>query len=206
MFTLYGSWNPVACTPRLPICKKNIWFSFPQNVLILEFFHPDLHAWCKRNTKISNRVFYVPWSVLFAFTIWAIWLSRNSLVFSGKLIPFQALRNNSLSHATEFYFLSTHASTLVHVSMDIWIRWHLGTYPYITINTDGIAVGNPGPTGAGGLAHSHTEEWLWGFSFKLGWTSNTVAKLWGIKEALFEAWWKGHWRIILQTDSLLAIT
>ena len=185
---------------------RHFWFSFPQDMLIPEFSHLDLPSWCKRNEKINTRVSYVPWGVLFAFTVWAIWLSRNSLVFSGKLIPFQALRNNSLSHDTEFYFLSTSISTSTHLSTDIWIRWCPGACPYITINTDGSAVGNPGPAGTGGLARSHTGEWLRGFLLKLGWTSNTVAELWGIREALCKAWRKGHRRILLQTDSLLAVT
>lgn len=70
---------------------RHIWLSFPQDMLISEFFHLDLPSCCKRNTKINTRVSYVPWGVLFAFTVWAIWLSRNSLVFSGKLITFSSL-------------------------------------------------------------------------------------------------------------------
>ena len=48
------------------------------------------------------------------------------------------------------------------------------------------------------------EEWLWDFSLHLGVTNNTMAELWGIREALAQAWAKGHHRVCFQTDSLLA--
>ena len=42
------------------------------------------------------------------------------------------------------------------------------------------------------------------FSLHLEVTNNTMAELWGIREALARAWAKGHHRVFLQTDSLLA--
>ena len=63
-------------------------------------------------------------------------------------------------------------------------RWCPAPPPYVTINTDGSSKGNPGMSGADGVAHSATGEWLWGFSLHLGFTNNTIAELWGIREAL----------------------
>ena len=47
-------------------------------------------------------------------------------------------------------------------------------------------------------------EWLWGFAMHLVVTNNTMAELWGIREALVRAWTNGYYRVCLQTDSLLA--
>jgi len=83
------------------------------------------------------------------------------------------------------------------------IRWSLAPFPYVTLNTDGSSLGNLGESGVGGVACAANGEWLWGFSLHLGVTNNTMAKLWGIREALVWAWAKGHHRVCLQTDSLL---
>ena len=51
---------------------RSIWMSFPPNMLIPDFFNLNLHNWCKQNTKVNTQFAYVPWNVLFAFTVWAI--------------------------------------------------------------------------------------------------------------------------------------
>jgi len=45
---------------------------------------------------------------------------------------------------------------------------------------------------------------VWGFSLHQGFTNNTMAELWGIREALLRAWDNSHHRVCLQTNSLLA--
>ena len=50
-------------------------------------------------------------------------------------------------------------------------------------------------SGAGGVAHSATGKWLCGFSLHLGFTNNTMAELWDIREALLRAWDNGHRRV-----------
>ena len=176
---------------------RSIWLSFPPTMLLPDFFTLDLHNWCKQNTKIYTHLSYISWKVLFAFTVWEICLGQNSLIFSGKMIPYQALKDNSISHATKFYFLSSFPVSSSSTLPSIWIRWCPGPFPFITINTDASSIGNPGPVGAGGLACSHIGAWLWGFSMNLGRSNNTVAELWGIRATLRKAWNKGHWQVLL---------
>lgn len=45
-------------------------------------------------------------------------------------------------------------------------------------------MGNPGSAGAGGLIRNHLGEWIAGFSRNLGWTTNTVAELWALRDGL----------------------
>ncbi|KAK7820634.1 hypothetical protein CFP56_038651, partial [Quercus suber] len=100
---------------------RNIWSSFP----------------CKSNSKLHSPLGYVPWNLIFAFTLWAIWLGRNSLIFLGTFIPFHILKQNSISYAT---------------------KWSLAPSPYITINTNDNSLGNPGKSGVRGVARSSNGE------------------------------------------------
>ena len=122
----------------------------------------------------------------------AIWLGRNSLIFTGKFIPYHILKQNAISHATEFFFLSTVLSGHLSLSSLKYIRWSPAPFPYVTLNTDGSSLGNLEEFGVGGVAHSANGEWLWGFSLHLGVTNNTMAELWGIREVLVRAWANGH--------------
>ena len=67
-----------------------------------------------------------------------------------------------------------------------YIRCSLTPFYFITLNTNGSSLGNPGESG-GGMARLANGEWLWGFSLHLGVTNNTMAELWGVREALVRA-------------------
>ena len=77
---------------------RHIWS--PLNFLISDFFRLKLHAWYKLNSKLNSPSCYIPWKNIFAFTIWAIWLGQNSLIFTGKFIPYHVLKQNAISYAT----------------------------------------------------------------------------------------------------------
>ena len=109
-----------------------------------------------------------------------------------------------MSHATEFFFLSSILAWHLSPSSPISTRWCLAPPPYVTINIDGSLKGNSRMFGAGGVARSTIGEWLWGFSLYLGFTNNTMVELWGIREALLWAWDNGHRWVFFQTNSLLA--
>lgn len=154
--------------PRDCSFARYIWSSFSPHLIISDFFRLDLHTWCKTNSKITTFSCYIPWNIIFAFTIWTIWLSRNSLIFTRKLIPHHILKQNAISHATEFFFLSSvsawHPSSSSPTTLT---RWCLAPLPHVTINTDGSSKGNPGMSSAGGVARSAAGEWLWNFSLHL---------------------------------------
>ena len=79
----------------------------------------------------------------------------------------------------EFYFL---AGTVrrTQARFPQYIRWHapppLPT-PYITLNTDGSALSNPGIAGAGGILRDHLGHWIASFSLHLGIATNNTAEL-----------------------------
>lgn len=153
------------------IVTFHIWFSFPVHLLTSDFFWLELHDWCKLNSPSC----YVTWNIIFVFTIWAIWLGQNSLIFTGKFIPYHTLKQNVISHAIEFFFLSAVSAGCSSPYSFNFIRWSLTPFPYITLNIDGSLLGNPERSGAGCVARSANGEWLWGFSLHLGVTNNTMA-------------------------------
>lgn len=154
--------------------------SFPRHLFIADFFRLELHDWCKIDSKLTSPLCYTPWYIIFTFTLWAIRLGRNSLIFTRKSIPYLSLKQNAISHATKFFFLNTVLSGHSPPSFFTYIRWSPAPFPFITLNTDSSSLGNPAESGAGGVARSANGEWLWGFALHLGVTNNTMAKLWGI--------------------------
>lgn len=133
---------------------QNTWLSFPYQFLIHNFFSLPINLWCKLNFRSTTVTNYTPWNTIFAFTIWSIWLGRNSLVFNNQDIPHQIIKKNALSHATKFYFLSSFPTSFAQNSTRILFSWTPAPSPYISINTDGNSKGSPGNSGAGGLAHN----------------------------------------------------
>ena len=84
------------------VFAKNIWLLYTQSSLLSKFFTLPFQSWCKVNLSISCLSSYIPWSTVFAFTIWAIWLGRNLFIFEGRFVSHETLKCNVLSHATEF--------------------------------------------------------------------------------------------------------
>lgn len=134
--------------------------SYPVHFLISVFFRLELHDWYKLNSKLNSLLCYIPWDIIFAFIIWAIQLGRNSLIFTGKFIPYHILKQNAIAYATKFFFLSTIPLGHPSPSSLQYIRWSPAPFPYVTLNTDGSLLDNPRESGAGGMACTANGEWL----------------------------------------------
>ena len=79
------------------------------------------------------------------------------------ILPHQhSLIYSSVQATTKFYFLVGTAKRTHNRHPQI-IRWHVFPNPYIKINIDGSALGNPGITGAGGILRDHLGQWILGF-------------------------------------------
>ena len=102
--------------------SRHIWSLFPGNLFIADFFRLELHDWCKINSKLTSPLCYTPSYIIFTFTMWAIWLGRNLLIFTGKFIPYLSWKQNAISHATKFFFLSTVPPGHSLLSSFIYIR------------------------------------------------------------------------------------
>ena len=110
-----------------------------------------------------------------------------------------------MNAATEYYFLAgpVHHSR-VKIPQFIW--WQFPPDPFIKLNTDGNAIGNPGLAGARGLLRNSSGEWISGFSLHLGLTSNNMAELAVVHQDLILAWDMGFKFIHLELDSMTVFT
>lgn len=69
------------------------------------------------------------------------------------------------------------------------------------VNTDGSCMGNPGPTGFGGVAHDDQGRWPEGFAGFIGNATILKAELWGVREAMCLIKSKGWTYAIVEVDS-----
>ena len=107
--------------------------------------------------------------------------------------------------ATEYHFLagttSQPPSRIPHL-----VRWYPTPFPYLKLNTDGSALGNPGPTGVGGVLRDHRGQWISGFSLRGGFATNNMAELATVRQGLEMAWNKGYKLLHLELDSKVVLS
>ncbi|KAL0001818.1 hypothetical protein SO802_015599 [Lithocarpus litseifolius] len=81
------------------------------------------------------------------------------------------------------------------------IRWTVPPDPYIRLNTDGSAIGNPWLASAGGILCDSSGGWFFGFSSNLGIITNNMAELAALWQGLLLAWDLGFKFIQIELDS-----
>ena len=82
------------------------------------------------------------------------------------------------------------------------------TYPedgWIKLNVDGCSKGNPGMAGAGGVIWDNMGSWKGGSARNNGICSSVTVELWAIYVGLQLTWDKGFRKVILESDSSVAI-
>ena len=70
---------------------------------------------------------------------------------------------------------------------------------------DGCSKGNPGIAGAGGVLRDQMGSWIRGFARNIGICSSVTAELWAIYEGLLLTWDKGFRKVVLESDSRVAV-
>lgn len=75
----------------------------------------------------------------------------------------------------------------------------------VKVNTDRASKGNPGLATAGGLLRDSAGNWLAGFAYNIGVDSSLGAELWAIRSGLELAWSRGYTKLLVESDSRVAI-
>ena len=137
---------------------KESWTHSP-SILPLAFFHMPLQAWLRSNAT-GDAVMsptQLPWRIYFPFLCWNLWLARNDRIFNNQSRSQQGFVHSSVNAATEYYFLvgPVHHS---RVKIPQFIQWQFPPNPFIKLNTDGSAIGNPRLARAGGLLRNSSSE------------------------------------------------
>ncbi|KAJ9181677.1 hypothetical protein P3X46_009781 [Hevea brasiliensis] len=69
-----------------------------------------------------------------------------------------------------------------------------------------FSLGNPGLAGFGAIFRGRSGNWIVGFSCHIGTSTNMLAELMAIRFGLSEAWQRGFRLVILESDSLEAVS
>jgi ribonuclease HI len=177
-------------------CPKamQVWndFDFPSHT---HFHGDDMYNWVKLNAVTDH-------GPLFLICCWMIWKSRNEESFKNIS---RALWNTlsqitTLLHSTKKAFGGSNK-----ISTPILVSWHPPPKNVIKVNVDGSSIGNPGPSGFGGLLRNTFGGWITGFAGSCGFTSNINAELQAISHDLDIAWNHGFRNVICESDFQTAL-
>ena len=91
-------------------------------------------------------------------------------------------------------------------SSDLTIRWHPPPSPFLKLNMDGSALGNPRLAGVGGVLRDHWSRWISSFSLHVGLATNNLAELAAVRRGLEMAWDKGTKHLQLELDFKVVLT
>jgi ribonuclease HI len=154
-----------------------------------------MYNWVKLNAVTDH-------GPLFLICCWMIWKSRNEESFKNIS---RALWNTlsqitTLLHSTKKAFGGSNK-----ISTPRLVSWHPPPENVIKINVDGSSIGNPGPSGFGGLLRNTFGGWITGFARSCGFTSNINAELQAISHGLDIAWNHGFRNVICESDSQTAL-
>ncbi|XP_041025254.1 ribonuclease H-like [Juglans microcarpa x Juglans regia] len=87
----------------------------------------------------------------------------------------------------------------------ISVKWKHRKPGWVKLNVDGCSLGNPGPSGAGGIIRNHKRDLVCGFSVAIGHYSNNFAELMSLLHGLRHIDQMGHLFVEIELDSMLVI-
>jgi ribonuclease HI len=120
---------------------------------------------------------------IFPVLCWSIWTARNKAAFEGISFNQAAIFQRLSSLAIELKF-SLPQKVDKPPKETTLISWKPPPLGFLKLNTDGSALGNPGPANAGGLICDTNGMWIRGFSRYIGTTNSFAAELWGLRDGL----------------------
>ena len=161
-----------------------MWYQLGVNASNFDFWHNNLIDWLSLITRSNVKMHDtdLPWKVVFPFTIWNIWNSRNAFIFNGNARSHN-LVVDVVYQAWEFlHCVATPRLGNHRITRCIW--WERPKQGWKKLNTDGTCMGLHGLAGCGGLVRNGNGHWVVSFSKRIGVTSSFAVELWGLREGL----------------------
>lgn len=223
----YRRWQSnLTTTPTCPLCDeadetplhlfrdcskvKPLWLHLIDQQHMSEFFAGDLKVWVMRNLQ-SNCLHSMGRSgpPEFALLLWAIWKSRANFVFQGTPFDLRCMipmaMKTKLDYAHSLRVLQDPVAASARRYEMIQIGWKPPPDAWLKCNTDGSVRGPTNSAGCGGVCRDHHGNWVFGFSRNLGSSNVLWTELWAIFTMVTLAWDRGWRRIMVESDSLVAV-
>ena len=153
----------------------------------------DFRTWVKEN--ILHEQGGADWPTKFTITAWYIWKWRNAFCFdTPEKIHVDKIRFLLRRFAEVLKALDEEIGVqqMSHTNwVEIGVHWKALPPSWVVLNADGVAKGNPGPTGGGGVLRGHRGEWILGFAENMGISTSMKAELKALLRGLKLATEKG---------------
>ncbi|XP_075645075.1 uncharacterized protein LOC142616073 [Castanea sativa] len=107
---------------------------------------------------------------------------RNSVVFRDRYTQLK-VHSDALFNALKFQHCVINPKVAGSRKM-VQVRWEKPQPGWVSLNTDGSALGNLGRARCGRLIRNEHGDWLGGCSRRIGVTNGFVAELWALRDSL----------------------
>ena len=163
---------------------KDFWNSTNYPQTLCTSFSSDLESWIEANArsslKVENKDY--PWSTIFLFGIWNLWLQCNQRASKQQAANPFLLRAVEIQVKKYFYCVSGSGEDKSKVSKEV--RWTKPVARWPKLNTDESMMGASGLAGCGGLVRDSNRQWIIGFAKPISATSRIAKMLFTLREGL----------------------
>ncbi|KAK7272851.1 hypothetical protein RIF29_13891 [Crotalaria pallida] len=193
------------CPYAIMVC----WHFIPTSDLS-RFMQGDFKQWFHNNlvTSIGTLISKHDWPILFALALEHFWYCRNKLVFENEYVSLLGsvkmfrMRSKEICRALR----TSDPVTLSSIQNRVFsISWKRPEEGWVKLNTDGSFFQAPESAACGGIMRDHIGSFVSAFSCQLGNCSIIDAELWAILHGLRLAYGRGLRRVVMESDSLVAI-
>ncbi|KAK0586151.1 hypothetical protein LWI29_001876 [Acer saccharum] len=182
-----------------------IWEDICMGVTSTEAFNLDWSDWLHQNLKCSSKIMgSVPSYLLFAITLWFLWKWRCKAVFEPSF-KYPGGAGKIISNYVEGWFKANGAAADKRDMRTCFIAWSPPDLDWVKLNVDGSLNPESGMISAGGIVRNHLKNWIGGFALNRGTGSILEAELWGIFEGLQFLWKAGFKKVVVESDSQIAV-
>lgn len=144
----------------------------------------------------------------FGIILWMLWKARANLIFQGQAVSLNGILTSAMRLQLDYH----HCRAALRAStpesrryIQILIGWSPPPSSWVKCNTDGSVCGQDMLAGCGGVCRDSNSRWLFGFARNIG-TSNVLwFELWAIFTIVPMVWNRGYRRVIVESDSLVAV-
>lgn len=183
---------------------RAFWDSFspplPPNIL----YGTNLLDWLRINcTSHQRSSSNIPWSYLFPFGSWCLWLRRNRVIFRESSTC-KSLMEETISKVDEFAFLGVNERARCPQNI-IQVWWFSPPERWFKLNTDGSSLGNPSRARGGEIIRNSHGEWVSGFARAIEYTTSVAAELWALQDGINLCIDLNLTNVIIELDAKLVI-